>query len=360
MKPIKLYKRRNFIKFRHVFLKHNSFSRRLVLGSSETTRGAPFPYFSKKKTSVFFDFRDFYNNAPLHIKKNLNPEFLEWFIGFAEGDGSFFIKNEKNKKKRLIFEICQKDPQIVFRIKKFLGFGRVRSWARTNPDTQKTQVYWVYTIDTQENVKRIISLFNGNLILTKRKVQFEKWLRLAFRLKCLPKPFQKKNLSYLRKVSLQTAWLAGFIDAEGCFYAKFSKDTKKPNSKPVLKQKFHLTQKNQFNEIKVLEQIKNLFESKANIRPIFSSGKKKRKHNKTDFFRIEISSLHSHQLMIKYLQKFKLKSNKYICFHRWFRVVKARENNLHLSMLNIPKLERLCKAINKKFINTEFINKESL
>lgn len=357
MKTIKLHKRQKFLKFfKFPVLKKNSLTRRLVIGSSETTRGAPFAYFSQKKTSVFFDFQDFYNHVPLHIKNNLNPEFLEWFIGFAEGDGCFSIKNEPNGKKRLIFEVCQKDPKIVFRIKKSLGFGRVRSWTRTNPDTEEITKYWVYTIDTKENVRRIISLFNGNLILTKRKVQFEKWLKLAFKLKCLPKSFQKKNISHVRKVSLQTAWLAGFIDAEGCFYAKFSRYAKTSNAKPSLKQKFYLTQKNVFNEITVLEQVKNLFQSNANVRPAYSKGKTKRKNDKTDYFRIEISSLHSHQLMIQYLQKFKLKSNKYISFHRWFRVVKAREKNLHLSVLNIPKLERLCKAINKKFINQVFLS----
>lgn len=64
-------------------------------------------------------------------------------------------------------------------------------------------------------------------------------------------------------------------------------------------------------------------------------------------FRVEISSLQSHQLMIQYFQKFKLKTNKYISFHRWSRVVKAREKNAHLCEINIPKLTRLCKAINK-------------
>jgi hypothetical protein len=50
-------------------------------GTSETIREAIF------KNSNF-DFTDFQKNKPIHIK-NYDNDFLIWFIGFFEGDGSF-------------------------------------------------------------------------------------------------------------------------------------------------------------------------------------------------------------------------------------------------------------------------------
>jgi hypothetical protein len=53
------------------------------LGSSETTT----PLFKK----ITFDFSLYFQNAqPDHIKIT-DVKFLQWFIGFSEGDGSFII-----------------------------------------------------------------------------------------------------------------------------------------------------------------------------------------------------------------------------------------------------------------------------
>jgi hypothetical protein len=54
------------------------------LGSSETTREAPL--FKKSQ----FDFSFIFKTLPDHIKIT-DVKFLQWFIGFSEGDGSFII-----------------------------------------------------------------------------------------------------------------------------------------------------------------------------------------------------------------------------------------------------------------------------
>jgi hypothetical protein len=300
--------------------------------SSETIREVTY---SKKNT--FFNFTNF--SLPIHIKK-ISQNFLEWFIGFAEADGCFYIKKEKLKtenacqkgKKRLIFEISQKDPKILYKIKKTLGFGNV-----TNYKNKKGEIYWIYKISSKENVKRIISLFDGNLILIKRKRQFHKWVKEARKLKCLPKNFQSKNLKNFVKISKQNAWLSGFLDGDGGFYANMSCPGPRAKVSKALKQKFFFTQK---NEKKNLEFILSLLESKSKIQK-FSNA------NKKSYFRIEISSLKSHEILIDYLTKFPLKTLRKISFLRWKRVFNARKNLEHLCEKNIPKLEKLCKNINK-------------
>jgi hypothetical protein len=346
------------------------------LGSSETTREAP------------FNFNNYNKYSPSHIKK-INPSFLEWFIGFAEGDGSFCVN-----KMHLSFEIVQKDPKVLFLIKKTLGFGRVRKWTCSETDIS----YWIYHVDNKANIQRIISLFNGNLVLPKRRFQLNTWIKAAEETNCLPADFENKQTDIFAgvEVSLKSAWLSGFIDAEGCFYACLSTPAPGLRLPLIIHQKMHITQKAVYGEEKILEKIGLLFLSKAKVKRVLSSAKKKNvawqspycakglfashrkqeathkqeqhtenffaknlseatlevqlmvnsKKQKSPYFRIEISALESHKKICVYLSTFKLKTNKYIASKRWTRVVMARERKDHIDPLKLPKLFRLCKAIN--------------
>lgn len=61
-------------------------------GSSETTREA-----------FDFNFSKYIETKPEH-NKNVDQNFLEWFIGFTEGDGSFITYSKKIKPiKRCVF-----------------------------------------------------------------------------------------------------------------------------------------------------------------------------------------------------------------------------------------------------------------
>jgi len=51
---------------------------------------------------------------PQHIK-SYDPKFINWFVGFTEGDGSFVVDNNTN---RISFIITQKDPKVLYYIKK--------------------------------------------------------------------------------------------------------------------------------------------------------------------------------------------------------------------------------------------------
>lgn len=180
----------------------------------------------------------------------------------------------------------------------------------------------------------MILLLNGNLVLTKRYVQFNKWIEMARNKNYLPLNFQNKQIK--RQVSTQTAWLSGFIDAEGCFFANVSTPPPRSLLTFSLKQKMHITQKNEYDEKQTLEKIGQLFFSKAKVH----------KANENCSYRIEISSLKSHQQIRDYLSRFKLKTNKYISFCRWLRILTVREKKENLIEINLPKLQRLCSVIN--------------
>ena len=120
------------------------------LGSSETIREAP-------QSIQLSHYKKL--GKPEHIKQ-LDRPFLEWFIGFSEGDGSFALD-------RRAFCINQKDPKLLFRIKKKLGFGSV--YETSDPGI------WRYSVTGHTNCLRLYYLFNGNLALEKTIDRFLKW-----------------------------------------------------------------------------------------------------------------------------------------------------------------------------------------
>lgn len=66
-----------------------------------------------------FDFSEFTGA----FSKEISISFLEWFVGFSEGDGSFVMNSRGN----VTFVITQsiKNVETLFKIKEKLCFGKV-------------------------------------------------------------------------------------------------------------------------------------------------------------------------------------------------------------------------------------------
>jgi len=274
----------------------------LNLGSSETTREAP-------QKMQFSDYEKF--GKPQHIK-NLDYTFLEWFIGFTEGDGSFG-STRKN------FSINQKDPKLLFRIKKKLGFGSVIQL--------KQPGIWRYEVYNNQNCLRLYYLFNGNLSLKKVIQRFAHWSRqLKPQISLQQKPFP---------VSLHNAWLSGFIEADGTFYARVRKDSRTKTGFQFVKI-CSITQK---GEKSILENIRVLLESKAMVCSFVQNGK--------TYHRCQIYSLHSHRILIHYLTKYPNLGLKNVAVGVWSKMHGRQERSEHLTVVGLNKLRRLCSLLNK-------------
>ena len=154
-----------------------------------------------------FDFSDYRENLlPQHKgRKSLKQSFLEWFVGFSEGNGSFVCTTNK----RIMFIINQKETLILQKIRTELGFGRV--------STYKT--YFRYVVADRESLARLIAIFNGNLHLRKSHLRFSRWL--SWRNSPVTSPISpKERLNLSLPLIAESSWLAGFTDAEGCFNAQ--------------------------------------------------------------------------------------------------------------------------------------------
>ena len=269
-----------------------------------------------------FDFDNYIKyHQPEHKCKediSITIHFLEWFIGFAEGDGSFESRLAEGRP-LFSFTIVQKDSQLLYKVKKGLAFGSV----------SKDRNFYRFRVDDKRGIQRLQSIFNGNLVLPKRRIQFENWI--SFKKKVQHSTFCLYNRSLMP--TLKTAWLSGFIEAEGCFYVRLSKKT---SGFRIADQKLTITQTDTHGERNILKHINNLFESKGNLNLAKSP----------NCFRIEICSLKCHKIVVEYFQHFGLKGKKHISYFRWWRIYLMRLDNGHLLEGNQKKLQRLCQNLN--------------
>lgn len=283
------------------------------LGSSETIR----------ETS--FDFVEYNKFKPPH-KKNINKTFLEWFVGFSEGDGSFI-----ESKDRLFFIINQKEVKILRTIRTNLGFGKVSIY----------NGYGRYVVADRENIDRLIYIFNGNLLLNKTNNRFLNWVKVRNRYSSNPILYKKrvKKLNTFFVFS-NNSWLAGFIDAEGCFNC----DRKRSHKYKIgftISLRFILDQK---DELLIFEEIKSFLGSGSICEPLPIKG----------MYRFVTTNKKSHQKLFCYLKNYPLRSIKKVSFLRFCSLSRFVNNrsNYPLTEKGLQRVERLISELGKKDVST--------
>ncbi len=357
-------------------MSHNS------LGSSETTREA----------SLSFNFDDYIQFGTPQHRPNPDTSFLEWFIGFTEAEGSFLVFKEKNTE-RLGFSMDQQDPQLLFKIKNKLGFGEVKNTKNNN---------WRYQTYNFKNLQRLFCLFNGNLILEKKRKQFLHWAKILLNknfnlsealkeVDLKPNKFdfqlnlsgahlseahlseahlnkvqakgakgakgQAKGPNLVRKpegtgpgnqlkpfnlkVSLNNAWLSGFSEGNAGFFCHFKNGfTEKTGKGYTLLNRYYLTQK---GEEDVLLAIGKLFQRDINLSKLRNGTKGDSKD--VLYYRLDLRRLESQLFVVKYFEKYPLQGKTKINFLRWKRVLYYRTEQRPLTKKGIAKLQRLCEKI---------------
>jgi hypothetical protein len=265
-----------------------------------------------------------YNGVKPQHKTSLPVEFLEWFIGFSEGYGSFGKKDGLPS-----FVMNQADLKVLYLIRATLGFGTVSTF------DQEGRKYGRLTISNKENTYRLITIFNGNIHLSKVHTRFAKWVGLYNRV-------YNKNVTVLpplpaQTISLDTAWLSGFIEAEGCFYAGFSENDRMAQG-VRLRLKVSVDQK---GESPILEQIKVLFLVKnVTIR-----------NAEKNYLRVEATRIKPLTVFLQYFSTYKLKGRKQKAYAVWARLVCRYLNHTHLLLTreDIVKKTNRVNAFNQAF-----------
>jgi hypothetical protein len=336
------------------------------VGSSETIRKTPLLMLTannfKSAKHIYtqpFNFTNSKQFLPQHIK-SYSLEFLTWFVGFSESDGSFIISNN-----RLFFTITQQDAALLARLRTQLGFGTICNDTKY-PDIKR------FTVTDRSHIKNLIHIFNGNLLLKKTTQRFSLWVNhynlltnenipilsrwntmldsdfsldfSKFREKLSPDQIQQ-----LRSESVvwNTAWLTGFLEAQGSFSAV----------QPFKHQKLTIEMRillDQTNELQVLLHIRELL---GDIGSIWI----RKKVDEKIQYRFQVSNWEALQLFVKYLEIHKLRSKKKIVYVRWKKLfnflglikLEKQKGNPISSEKREQKIKRLVLETKKSFLEQE-------
>ena len=250
-----------------------------------------------------------------------NSSFIKWFIGFSEGDGSFTTNGGKN-----VFSIHLHiiDLPLLYKIKTELNMGNV--YVKENSA--------IYVVKANQDIITLIEIFNGNLFFKKKQVQFEKWVS-NFNLKSKRSFHPRRDVIEIKnnnyQPSLNDSWLVGFIDAEGSFMVSVCK-TK-------IIQKFVLGQKDAELEFVFLSKLINGYTEKlkGNDRIVIN------------FLKLDI--------LMEYLNTFKLNSVKAESFEKWMEIYNYRKNKPTIEIINYKELKKKASFIN--LLSPHHKNKEN-
>ena len=258
-------------------------------GSSETIR----------KTA--FNFSNYKERLVSHKKSGkIDTAFLQWFVGFSEGDGSFIVS-----KGRLFFIINQKEEKILHRIRTELGFGKVSTY----------NAYSRFIVADRDNIERLIHLFNGNLVLQKTYIRFGFWLQ-GWNLSCHLLEKGERRVILLPPNQFPSfddnGWLSGFTDADGCFNAVQTTDSRYSLGWR-LRLRFILDQK---SEKDLLEKVKDFL----------GSGVISQREEVDEMWRLTCTSIPSHRVVVNYFTRHPLRTVKKVSFLRFASLLRYITN----------------------------------
>lgn len=258
-------------------------------------------------------------NKLYSIKYNttLDPSWLGWFVGFAEGDGYLGINDNIP-----VFVLTQKESKILYEIKDILKFGYVKEF----------DGFSRFIVRDKSSILLLFHIFNGNLHLKNKIDQLVEW-SVLWNSKNINKDDLLQVNTKLVKLSFNNSWFAGFTDAEGCFNVYISKSNKAISLRFIVDQRDGLPLFNQLKDI------------------LGSGSIYTRKNNN---YRFAITNINKLALIIEYFNVYALRSKKHFAFAKWKVIYNYVLNKEHLTpegSLADPKdkenLKELSKLINK-------------
>lgn len=263
--------------------------------------------------------------STLEASQRLNAEDLSYayLVGLIEGDGWFSVtKKEKYLTYELGIELSIKDVQLIYKIKNLLGVGViVFRKLEHRPETVILRVR-----DKSHLIKFILPIFDKYPMISNKQYDYLRFkdalLSGIIYYKDLPeykRPINPLNsVESILSVPYLSAWLIGFIEAEGCF------SIYKPTKESSLVASFDVSQINGHILILAISKYLCLTQS-VNV-------------DKTNNYKIKVSSVRSVENVIKFIQKapVKLLGNKKLQYLLWLKEIRT-----------IPRYSKKIKIPNK-------------
>jgi hypothetical protein len=252
-------------------------------------------------------------------KSKPSQEFLEWLVGFTEGDGAFTVTKRGN----LQFVITQstEDVKVLYHIYNNLGFGTVIQQSKSSKTHR-------FIVQDMPNLLLICKIFNGNMVFFTRNSKFLIFLSaynaLALRMKLNTiHPILDTLLP-----TLKDNWFAGFTDAEGCFSLSLLSNSTAYRFRFIISQKWSVN-------LSILKHIKYMF----GVGDISQ-------HSNLDNWEYRVNGVKNCYYIISYLDAYLLQSKKKESFLLWKELRLRLINGEHLK--NRIDVIKQAKRINNK------------
>ena len=282
-------------------------------------------YFNDYSKIKYFDFTPFYSKFSENYPNVKQPSrnFLEWFIGFSEGEGSFILA----KRGDLAFVITQStlDIKCLNYIKDNLGFGKVIKQS-VKQSTHR------YVVQDKKNLVLICLIFNGNMVFPTRNARF-----LTF-LSSLNEKLLKNGETIIEPLhtcvlpSLKDSWISGITDGKGSFTCSLLSNSTGYRFRYILTQKWDANKP-------VLEHITYLFSellAKGSVVP-----------HSVNNWEIRINGVKNCKGLFAYFDEYNLISKKYESYLKWKTIHSRLINEDHLNEVTRQELVTLSKKVNK-------------
>ena len=265
-------------------------------------------------------------NSYIEVPQRLNAVELKkaMLVGFVEGDGWFSVSK---KGKYLMYEfgieLSIRDVQLIYKFKEFLGIGTVKF--RNTEGRSKTVIY---RVRKKSHLKAVIlPIFDSYPLLSNKQYDY-----LRFRDALLKGIIFFDNLDSndirptislntvdsILSVPYFTSWLVGFIEAEGCFsiYQPINSISKVAS--------FDIAQTNESNLILAISK--------------YLSFTQKVHKDKTNCFKLKVSSVRSVENIIKFMEKapVKLMGHKKLQYFLWLK--ELRQIPRYTKKISIPDI----------------------
>lgn len=243
------------------------------------------------------------------------PEQVDhWFTGFWEGDGSLVTRRKHEKSPEIILNLYQKDKSILEKIQHYYKRGKIYQRKGSVP---------MYSVSKQEDIAFFLGVLEGKIHTKKRLHTYTKTVQ-DFSALFYPLPFVQD----MPCVSLESAWLSGFTDAEGCFYMKPCK------KRYVVRFEFSLSQK---NERVLLNKIMHFLE----VGTIHM-------HKPTQAEKLQVVGAKHMKILGRYFEKYPLQSLKKEEYVFWKKAVDFCLEKKHLSSNGHAYLLALTEKLRKR------------
>lgn len=213
------------------FLGRNQFKRFLSMSSIRylSTANSLGNYKDEVREKSFINAAESSSSGKFTIDNYKNLDFLEWFRGFTDAEGSFGIKKESNSSFSFSFQIGlhMDDINVLNFLQKNLGIGKINYY--------RNSVRWV--VKNQDEILVILDIFSKYPLNTSKHLNFlafkeafemyisrgtwivpsnlvERIVELKNSMNTLRTIFEKDSSHQIR---VTPNWFLGFIEGEGSF-----------------------------------------------------------------------------------------------------------------------------------------------